>query len=126
MWRSVAIGVVLGGVLAGCSWGGGSGAASEPGSQVRTTGVIVTVGGPAPGAPKPIADARIRFVGARESTTVQADHSGRFAFDAAPGRYKVELFGNAPTHNGTFFETDPDAIEVAWGAKPLALVVSIK
>jgi hypothetical protein len=42
MWRSVAIGVVLAGLLAGCSWGGASGAASS--THQAATNVVLTVG----------------------------------------------------------------------------------
>jgi hypothetical protein len=124
MWRSVLLFVGLCGVLVGCSLGGGGDAASEHG-RVRTTGAIVTVGGMAPGGPRPIGAALIRFVGTGDSVTVQADRNGHFALDAPPGTYKVQLVGHAPKVNGVFVKTAPDTIVVP-SAKPLRLVVEIR
>jgi hypothetical protein len=113
------------GVLAGCSWTG-SGAASGKGNEVRTEGVIVTVGGLAPGGPRPIANAQIRFVGTTETATARAGRNGQFAFEASPGSYKVQLVGHAPKVNGKFFKTTPATITVMQGRKPVRLVVEIK
>ncbi len=95
-----------GGVLAGRRERAGSG------KTVTAHGLIVTVGGPFPGAPAPIPRAELRFVGSRRSMTVRADAHGRFAFDAPPGLYRVQVTGNAPTANGAFLPTVPDTVAV--------------
>lgn len=51
MWRSVAIGVVLAGLLAGCSWGGGNEAASQP-SVEQVTGLVERLGATLPNGGK--------------------------------------------------------------------------
>lgn len=130
MWRSVVLTVGLAGVLAGCSFDpivsreSVSKATLPRATQVR--GMIVTVGGPAPGPPRPIPGARLRFRGLRESAVVVASKDGRFAFDVPPGRYRVEIIGHAPMANGTFISPIPDSVVVRRGGKPLRLVVSIK
>jgi hypothetical protein len=48
MWRSVAIGVMLVGVLAGCSLGGGRGALSGSRSKVESPGTTIVLGGEIP------------------------------------------------------------------------------
>jgi hypothetical protein len=125
MRRAVAIMVFLTWVLAGCSLDPESAASSQPGAPVQAHGEIVMVGGPAPGAPRPIGGARIRFVGTDESVTTQADDRGRFSFSAKPGRYTVHLIGHAPKVNGAFFTTRPAVILVNPGAKPINLAVDL-
>ena len=125
MWRSVLLAVVLAGVLSGCSFD--PTVSKEPFPRAtHVRGMIVTVGGPAPGAPKPISGARIRFLGSGESAVVVASKDGRFAFDMPPGRYRVEITGHAPMADGTFLAPIPNSVVVRRGGKPLRLVVSIK
>ena len=92
-----------------------------------TTGVIVTVGGPAPGAPAPIPGVELRLVGAGGSVNVRADRRGRFTADLAPGTYRVAITGHGPTANGLPMQPTPHEIVVPHaGGHPLRLVVSIK
>ncbi len=96
-------------------------------ATVPTTGVIVTVGGPAPGAPAPIPGVELRLVGAGGSVNVRADRRGRFTADLAPGRYQVTITGHGPTANGLPMQPTPGAIVVPHAAgRPVRLVVSIK
>ena len=96
-------------------------------ATVPTTGVIVTVGGPAPGAPAPIPGVELRLVGAGGSIHVRADRRGRFTADLAPGRYRVTITGHGPMSDGRLMQPMPDAIVVEHaGAQPVRLVVSIK
>jgi hypothetical protein len=117
--------VILPWVLAGCSLDDGSAASSQAGGLVQSHGQIVMVGGPAPGAPRPIGGARIRFTGPRGSVTTRADDHGRFSFSAKPGRYAVHLIGHAPMVNGAFFDTRPRTIVVRPGSRPLRLAVDV-
>jgi hypothetical protein len=117
--------VVLTSALAGCSFDAGSVGSSQPGGLVSAHGEIVMVGGPAPGAPRPISGARIRFVGTDGSVTTQADDHGQFSFSAKPGRYTVHLIGHAPKDNGTSFMTRPAVIVVKPGEKQLKLAVDL-
>jgi hypothetical protein len=92
-----------------------------------TTGVIVTVGGPAPGAPAPIPGVELRQVGAGGSVNVRADRRGRFTADLAPGTYRVAITGHGPTAKGLPMQPTPHEIVVPHaGGHPLRLVVSIK
>jgi hypothetical protein len=96
-------------------------------ATVPTTGVIVTVGGPAPGAPAPAPGVKLRLAGAGGSVHVRADRSGRFTADLAPGRYRVTITGHGPTADGVLMQPRPDAIVVPHaGAHPVRLVVSIR
>jgi hypothetical protein len=96
-------------------------------ATVPITGVIVTVGGPAPGAPAPIPGVELRLVGAEDSVNVRADRLGRFTAALAPGRYRVTITGHGPTADGLPMQPRPDAIVVPHaGGHPLRLVVSIK
>ncbi len=83
------------------------------------------IGSPAPGAPRPIGGARIRFVGPGGSVTTQADDRGRFSFTAKPGRYTAQLVGHAPKVNGAFFPTNPRTIVVRPDGRPLELAVDL-
>ena len=84
-------------IATGCL-GGGSHADV---ATVPTTGVVVTVGGPAPGAPAPIPGVELRLVGAGGSVNVRADRRGRFTADLAPGTYRVTITGHGPTGERT-------------------------
>jgi hypothetical protein len=96
-------------------------------ATVPTTGVIVTVGGPAPGAPAPIPGVELRLVGAGGSVHVRADRRGRFTADLVPGRYRVTITGHGPTSDGLLMQPRPDEIVVPQaGGHPVRLVVSIK
>jgi hypothetical protein len=96
-------------------------------ATVPTTGVIVTVGGPAPGAPAPIPGVELRLVGAGGSVNVRADRRGRFTADLVPGRYRVTITGHGPTSDGLLMQPRPDEIVVPQaGGHPVRLVVSIK
>jgi len=103
------------------------GSSHQAASTVRTTGTIVTIGGPAPGSPKPIPGAEFRLVGPNCSVNVRADKDGRFAVDLPPGRYRVIVTGHAPQADGGWLPTIPSALTVTSGrTKPLRLVVSIR
>jgi hypothetical protein len=81
-YRTTALLVAL--VLAGC--GGGSA------THVHTTrGKLVQVGGPAPGAPVPLAGVRIEFQGNGAVADVRTDGHGRFTVDLAAGTYTVHI-----------------------------------
>lgn len=96
-------------------------------ATVPTTGVIVTVGGPAPGAPAPIPGVELRLVGAGGSVNVRADRRGRFTADLAPGPYRVTITGHGPTADGVLMQPRPDAIVVGRaGGHPVRLVVSVR
>ena len=109
--------------ISGCLGGG-----SHPDvATVPTTGVVVTVGGPAPGAPAPIPGVELRLVGAGGSVNVRADHRGRFTAALAPGTYRVAITGHGPTANGQPMQPTPDTIRVPRApGHPLPLAVSIK
>jgi hypothetical protein len=98
MWRSVLLGVVLAGVLAGCSWGGGGlGSAS---SRVADTGTVagrvVVSGGvqfpdhkkPAPATNTPFTFVAIPASGPMIVRHLKTDREGRFRLDLPPGRYR--------------------------------------
>ena len=96
-------------------------------ATVLTTGVIVTVGGPAPGAPAPIPGVELRLAGAGGSVNVRADRRGRFTADLAPGTYKVTITGHGPTADGLPMQPTPHRIVVPPAARyPLRRIVSIK
>jgi hypothetical protein len=105
--RPVAAAVLVASAIAtGCLGGG-----SHPDvATVPTTGVIVTVGGPAPGAPAPIPGVELRLVGAGGSVNVRTDGRGRFTADVVAGRYLVAVAGNGPTANGQPMQPTPDTI----------------
>ena len=115
--------LVASAIASGCLGGG-----SHPDvATVPTTGVVVTVGGPAPGAPAPIPGVELRLVGAGGSVNVRADHRGRFTADLAPGTYRVTITGHGPTANGQPMQPTPDTIRVPRApGHPLRLAVSIK
>ena len=115
--------LVASAIASGCLGGG-----SHPDvATVPTTGVVVTVGGPAPGAPAPIPGVELRLVGAGGSVNVRADRRGRFTADLAPGTYRVAITGHGPTANGQPMQPTPDTIRVPHApGHPLRLAVSIK
>jgi hypothetical protein len=110
--------------VAASACAGGSSPTSD--GLVRTRGVIVTVGGPAPGAPRPIAGAEFRVNGAGESARVHADGHGQFAFDLAPGRYHITITGHAPMAGNAFIRPRHDSIVVRPGGRPIRIVVDIR
>src|SRR5262245_13382512 len=77
-------------VVSGC--GGGSTASTA--GLVRTHGMLVRVGGPAPGGPVAMPGIRLRFQAPGASADVRTDRHGRFAFDVAPGTYTVSVLGS--------------------------------
>ena len=122
--RPVSAAVLVASAIATGCLGGGS---HPEVATVPTTGVVVTVGGPAPGAPAPIPGVELRLVGAGGSVNVRADRRGRFTADLAPGRYRVTITGHGPTANGVPMQPTPDAIVVPHArGGPVRLVVSIK
>jgi hypothetical protein len=116
MRRSVLLGVVLAGVLAGCSLGGGSGAGTVSTPHVgvpvpptgRVTGLVVTEGGPAiiGGSDiHPVKNALVQVTGTDTSGVkvekhLTCDSHGRFSVSLNPGRYTflAQIFPANPTH----------------------------
>jgi hypothetical protein len=96
------------------------------GSTVETRGVIVTAGGPSPGAPEPISGAEFRLVGNGDAVSIRADSNGRFTADVAPGSYRVEVTRHAPQSDGEWMPTTPDRIVVTRDPTTVRPVVSIK
>jgi hypothetical protein len=124
MWRSVAIGVVLAGGLAGCSWttaATGSQAGSGTGPAVPLSGAVVgqvVVSGGVqfphhkktrPAANTPLAFVAIPVTGRMVVKRVKTDSKGRFLVGLAPGRYRV---------GGTFTASEP----LAQAARKVILV----
>jgi hypothetical protein len=99
--------------------GGGASTATSAG-LVRTHGVLVRVGGPAPGRPVAMAGVRLHFRGSTGSTDARTDHQGRFSFAVAAGRYSVSIrTGGLPPL------TLPHAVVVPHAGR-VRLVVSVK
>jgi hypothetical protein len=115
--------VLLALVVSACGGGAGS---STTGDLVRTKGVIVTIGGPAPGSPRPIAGARFEVKGSGESAGVHADAHGRFAFDLVPGTYRITITGHAPMSGSAFIQPRHGTIVVRPGGRPIRVVVDIR
>ncbi|HVI16734.1 MAG TPA: hypothetical protein VM712_00050, partial [Gaiellales bacterium] len=116
-------------VLAASAIAGGclGGVSHDDVATVPTTGVVVTVGGPAPGAPAPIPGVELRLVGAGGSVNLRADQRGRFTVDLAPGTYRVTITGHGPTANGLPMQPTPTAIVVPHArGERVRLVVPIK
>jgi hypothetical protein len=116
MWRSVLLGVVFAGVLAGCSLGGGSGGAAttvkvgvpEP-LTGTVSGLVVVEGGKDPmfgGSDiRPVKNASVLVTGtdasgAKVERHLTCDGHGRFAVALNPGRYTflAQIFPENPTH----------------------------
>jgi hypothetical protein len=106
---------------------GSSSAGSSQPLRVHVTGVIFTVGGPAPGSPTPIPGAEFDLVGSTENVSVHAATDGRFAADLAPGTYRVVVTGHAPRWNGGWLPATPSTVRIrANTPKSIRLAVSIK
>ena len=112
--------LVLAAVVAGCN-------GSSQATDVQVHGTVQTVGGPAPGAPSPIAGARFRLVGNGTSVSVRADDAGRFAVALAPGSYRVDMSSHVPMADGQPLPARPRRIRVAGTpAAPVHLFVDIR
>ena len=102
-------------------------AGSSHSTAVQVHGTIQTVGGPAPGAPRPIAGARFQLVGNGTTANVQANSAGRFGAALAPGVYHVEMTGHSPMADGRPLPARPGRIGVRQGSTaPVHLFVDIK
>lgn len=120
-WYPVLTPVLLAVAVSACA----GGVSPTTSSLVRTRGVIVTVGGPAPGSPRPIA-AEFRVAGAGGSATVRADRHGRFVFLLPPGTYRITITGHAPESDGRPMQLLPNEIHVRPSGSRIRLVVSIR
>jgi hypothetical protein len=103
MLRSVLLGVVLAGILAGCSWDGDTVSSHHTGSTTyplpktgTVAGRVVVKGGvqfPHRKKPPPATDTRFTFVAIPASGPMivrhlKTDREGRFRLDLPPGRYR--------------------------------------
>ena len=120
-WYRVSALVLLALAVSACA--GGSSPTTS--GLVRTRGVIVTVGGPAPGSPRPIA-AEFRVAGPGGSATVRADRHGRFALLLEPGTYRITITGHGPESDGRPMQPVPNVIHVGPSGSRIRLVVSIR
>jgi hypothetical protein len=93
---------------------------------VRTRGVIVTIGGPPPGAPRPIAGARFKVDGNADGAAVRANSHGRFAFDLTPGTYRITITGHAPMSGNAFMQPRHPTIVVPPGGGRIRIIVDIR
>jgi hypothetical protein len=121
MWRSVAIGVVLAGLLAGCTWSSGQASSSGSGWTAYPMGTVdgrvVVQGGvqfPHHKKPRPATNTPFTFVAVPASGRMvvrhlETDAHGRFRLHLPPGRYRV---------GGTFTKSEP----LAQAAKEVLLV----
>jgi hypothetical protein len=109
MWRSVAIGVLLVGVLAGCSWSGVDASSPQSGTAYpmsTVAGQVVVSGGvqfphhkkPLPATNTPFWFVAIPATGRMLVQHVKTDGDGRFQLALPPGRYRV---------GGTFTASEP-------------------
>ncbi|HKV67627.1 MAG TPA: hypothetical protein VJN72_06020, partial [Gaiellales bacterium] len=103
-------------IAVGC----GGGSTPLTAGLVRTDGILLRVGGPAPGDPVAMPGVRLHFQGGAGSADVRTDRHGRFGFRLAPGTYTVHVLsgGLPPT-------TAPHTIHLPHAGR-LRLVVSIK
>ncbi len=108
----------------GCFGGSSTTTATTGRPPTPTRGVIVTVGGPAPGLPAPVDRATFKLVSATRTIQVRTDAHGRFTFNAEPGTYRVVITGHAPAADGRFIQPIPDSVTVG-RRKPIRLVISI-
>ena len=120
-WYRVSALVLLALAVSACA----GGASSTPRGLVRTGGAIVTVGGPAPGSPRPIA-AEFRVTGRGGSATGRADSHGRFALLLEPGTYRVTITGHGPECDGRPVQPGRNVIHVGRSGVRVRLVVSIR
>jgi hypothetical protein len=104
--------------------GCGGGAAPSGAGLVRTHGVLVRVGGPPPGAPVGLRGVVVRFRGARGSAVVHTGRHGRFAFDVAPGTYRVTITAGGPQTDRGSIQPFPRVVRVPRSGR-LRLVVNI-
>lgn len=118
--------VVVLALAAGCAGQSSPLTGSAGATRVHTVGSIVTVGGQAPGSPRPIAGAELQLVGEGTSAAIHADSAGRFSVDLPPGRYRVVITGHAPSWDGGWLPAMPSAVTIRAHAPPVRLVVSIK
>ena len=120
-YRALAV-ALLAIVVSACA--GGSSSTSD--GLVRTRGVILTVGGPPPGAPRSISGAEFKVDGSGKGADVIADRHGRFAFDLAPGTYRITITGHAPMSGNAFIQPRHGTIVVRPERPPVRLVVDIR
>jgi hypothetical protein len=123
IWYRALAALSLASLVSACA---GGAASSTAGDFVRTNGVIVTIGGPAPGSGRPIAGARFEVKGSGESAGVHADTHGRFAFDLVPGTYRITITGHAPMSGNAFIQPRHGTIVVRPGGRPIRIVVDIR
>jgi hypothetical protein len=120
-WYRVSVLVLLALAVSACA----GGASTTARGLVRTRGVIVTVGGPAPGSPQPIA-AAFRVTGPGGSATGRADRHGRFALLLQPGTYRITITGDGPESDGRPIQPVPNVIHVGASGARIRLAVSIR
>jgi hypothetical protein len=118
-FRATALVVVL--LASGCA-GWSSSTTARP---VHTHGVLVRVGGPAPGAPVALSGVRLHFAGKGGSADVRTDHHGGFSVDLAPGTYRVTVTSGGPQSGNHSIQPFPKIIQVPHSGR-LRLVVSIR
>jgi hypothetical protein len=73
-------------------------------AEAKVRGTIVTAGGPAPGAPRPVPGASFRLVPVNAAGSAIPGHTdahGRFAVAAPPGTYRVVMLAHTPMSDGT-------------------------
>jgi hypothetical protein len=87
--------------------------------------LLIAVGGPAPGSPRPIA-AEFRVTGPGGSTTGRADRHGRFALLLEPGTSRFTITGHAPESDGRPMQPVPNVIRVRPSGPRIRLVVSTR
>jgi hypothetical protein len=118
-FRATALLVVL--LASGCvGW-----SSSTTGQPVHTHGVLVRVGGPAPGAPVALPGVRLHFQGKGGSADVRAGRHGEFSLDLAPGTYTVTITRGGPQANGVSIQPVPHIVHIPHAGR-LRLVVNIK
>ena len=105
-------------LVSGC----GTGSAANP---VLTHGTLVRVGGPAPGAPVPIAGAAVHLQDAAGSADVRTDRRGRFVLDVGAGTYHVTITAGGSQADSSPIQPVPQVIHVP-PAGSLRLVVNIR
>jgi hypothetical protein len=86
----IAVAVASVSILAGCS--------GQPGPHQTVTGLLVRVGGPAPGSPVPLPGTVIARNTAGEQFTTTTGNDGQFQLSLPPGTYR--LTGHSPQVKG--------------------------
>jgi hypothetical protein len=71
-----------------------TGCSGQSGSQQTVTGLLVRVGGPAPGSPVPLPGTVVARNAAGEQFTTTTSKDGRFQLSLPPGTYR--LTGHSP------------------------------